>query len=137
MITYAIGSDGIAEDMLSGFFVGWPSPPTEATLLATLRASSHVVTARQDGRVVGFINALSDGVLSAFIPLLEVRPECQGQGIGSELLRRMLLLLGPLYCVDLVCDADVAPFYDRFSPQRVTGIAWRNYDAPAIQGPPK
>jgi len=44
----------------------------------------------ENGRVVGFVTAVSDGVVSAFLPLLEVLPEYQGRGIGSELVRRML-----------------------------------------------
>ena len=66
------------------------------------------------GRVVGFVTAISDGVLSAFIPLLEVLPAHQGQGIGSELVRRMLSELEDFYMVDLVCDPELEPFYRRF-----------------------
>lgn len=66
------------------------------------------------GRAVGFVTAISDGVLSAFIPLLEVLPEWQGQGIGSELVRRILAELDEFYMVDLVCDPELEPFYRRF-----------------------
>ena len=63
--------------------------------------------------MVGFITAISDGVLSAFIPLLEVLP-APGPGIGSELVRRMLSELEDFYMVDLVCDPELEPFYRRF-----------------------
>ena len=132
MVTYAVGAEHLTEDMLSGFFVGWPQPPSPAGHLAILRGSSHVITATKDGAVVGFINALSDGLMAAFIPLLEVRPDHQGQGIGSELVRRMLDLLAPLYSVDVVCDPNVAPFYERLGLQALTGMAWRNRAAPVI-----
>ena len=72
--------------------------------------------------------------MAAFIPLLEVRPSHQGQGIGSELVRRMLELLAPLYSVDVVCGPDVAPFYERLGLQRLTGMARRNRAA-AVLGP--
>ena len=77
---------------LEGFFVDWPVRPSPERHLEILRGSDHVVLAREgdDGRVVGFVTAISDGVLSAFIPLLEVLPEWQGHGIGSELVRRIL-----------------------------------------------
>ncbi len=61
--------------------------------------------------VVGFVTAISDGVMSAFIPLLEVRPEYRHQGIGTELVRRLLAQLDEFYMVDLCCDADLEPFY--------------------------
>lgn len=62
-------------------------------------------------RVVGFATAISDGVMSAFIPLLEVLPEYQRRGIGGELIRRLLGQLDHLYMVDLCCDGDLEPFY--------------------------
>jgi len=68
----------------------------------------------EGGLVLGFVTAISDGVLSAFIPLLEVLPERQGQGIGSELVRRILAELEDFYMVDLVCDPELEPFYRRF-----------------------
>lgn len=62
--------------------------------------------------VVGFVTAISDGVLSAFIPLLEVLPEYRSKGIGKELVRRLLAQLERFYMVDLCCDAGLEPFYD-------------------------
>ena len=52
--------------------------------------------------------------MSAFIPLLEVLPEYQRRGIGSELVRRMLLLLADTYMIDLCCDEELVGFYERF-----------------------
>lgn len=67
-----------------------------------------------DDRVVGFVNMLSDGVLTAFIPWLEVLPGYQGQGIGGELMRRILDGTDRFYTVDLVCHALLVPYYERF-----------------------
>jgi ribosomal protein S18 acetylase RimI-like enzyme len=84
-----------------------------------LRGSSHVVLARDGRRVVGFITAISDGVLSAYIPLLEVLPDHQGRGIGKELTRRLLAQLEGLYMVDLSCDEDLVPFYEPLGLMRL------------------
>jgi GNAT superfamily N-acetyltransferase len=111
---YVTSADGISASDLEGFFVGWPTPPSPEQHLAVLRGSTHVVVAMDGERVAGFINALSDGVLAAYIPLLEVRPDYQGSGVGSEFVRRMLDAIGDLYMVDLVCDEDLMPFYERF-----------------------
>ena len=112
---------------LEGFFVGWPSPPSPGRHLEILRGSDHVVLARDgdEGGVVGFVTAISDGVLSAFIPLLEVLPDRQGHGIGSELVRRMLVELDGFYMVDLVCDAELEPFYRRLGLTAMTGMGRR------------
>lgn len=121
--------DGIAADMLEGFFVGWPSPPKPETHLRLLENSSHVVLAVDEelGRVVGFITAISDGVLSAYIPLLEVLPDFQKKGIGKELVSQMLDALRHLYMVDLCCDDELVPYYEKIGMSQVVGMVQRNY----------
>ncbi len=118
------------EDLV-GFFRGWPDPPAPAVHRKLLGASSHFFVAVAPGtsRVVGFVAALSDGVLSSYISHLEVLPEFRGRGIGSELVRRMLGILSDLYMVDLVCDPDVQPFYERLGLRRLSAMVRRNYDA--------
>lgn len=112
-VRYRTDLDGIAPEQLSGFFEGWPKAPTPETHLRILRGSSVVVLAidAANGSVVGFVTALSDGVLAAYLPLLEVLPAYRGRGIGRELVRRALAELGDLYMVDVTCDPDVLPFY--------------------------
>lgn len=103
MIGYRTSLEGIASDALrGGFFDGWPNPPTPETHLRLLQGSDYVMLALDEGSgtVVGFITAISDGVLSAYIPLLEVLPAYQRRGIGAELVRRMLAQLTHLYMVE-------------------------------------
>ena len=111
MIIYADSAGRIAADQLRGFFVGWPVAPSPERHLKVLRASYAVEIALEGDAVVGFVTAISDGVLSAFIPLLEVLPEYQHRGIGTELVRRLLGRLDNLYMIDLSCDAELEPFY--------------------------
>jgi GNAT superfamily N-acetyltransferase len=127
MIEYTDTLDGIEPHHLDGFFVGWPHRPSPATHLCLLAGSDHVVLARESasGQVVGFVTALSDGVLCGFIPLLEVLPAYHGRGIGSALLARMLERLGHLPNVDLLCDPELAPFYARFGMRPLGGMALR------------
>ncbi len=124
---YTTAVAGLTAAELEGFFAGWPTPPSPERHLELLRGSDHVVLARDgdDGRVVGFVTAISDGVLSAFIPLLEVLPSHQGRGIGTELVRRMLAELEPFYMVDLVCDPELEPFYERFEMMPLSGMGLR------------
>lgn len=126
-IEYSNDLAGVDAGHLQGFFEGWPNPPTSERHLDILRASFRVVIAREapSPHLVGFVNALSDGVLSAFVPLLEVLPSHRGRGIGSELMRRMLDELGDLYAVDVVCDPELGPFYERFGMQPLPAMALR------------
>ncbi|GGU23565.1 GNAT family N-acetyltransferase [Lentzea flava] len=129
MISYSTDVSALAEDDLGGFFVGWPAPPSRAQHLAVLRGSYRVVIARSDSTVVGFVNMISDGVLTAFIPWLEVLPEFQGQGVGTELVRRILAEAEQMYSVDLICDEELKPFYERLGMTAWTGMMLRNRDA--------
>ena len=82
----------------------------------------------ETNRVAGFINALSDGGLCAFIPLLEVLPAHRGSGIGRELVRRMLDRLHDLYSIDLVCDDDLRPFYERLGMSPARAMIIRRFE---------
>ena len=130
MIVYTDSLEEVQPAQLEGFFVGWPKPPSPERHLEILRGSHAVVLALAEGRVVGFVTAISDGVLSAYIPLLEVLPGYQGQGVGSELMRRILEATGDLYMVDLCCDAELEPFYARLGLRTWDrGMGVRNYEA--------
>ena len=81
----------------------------------------------EEDTIVGFVTAISDGVLAAYVPLLEVLPSHQKQGIGQELMRRMLETLDRLYMVDLLCDDNLQPFYEKLGMRRSKGMMVRNY----------
>ncbi len=128
MILYRPYDDSLSSENLSGFFVGWPDPPSPETLLQILQGSTFAELAVDDttGSVVGFVTAVSDRILSAYIPLLEVQPDFQGQGIGSTLLRRILKRCEGLYMVDAMCDPDLQSFYSSAcGMQPSTGVMLR------------
>ncbi len=130
MISYVDSVEGISPNQLTGFFVGWPNPPSPEKHLEILTNSDNVVLAidQRLGNVVGFITAVSDNVLSAYIPFLEVLPSYQKQGIGGELFKRMLKKLDGLYMVDLLCDEPLQTFYQHFGMTNASGMMLRNYE---------
>lgn len=130
MIKYVDSLKNVQAENLNGFFVGWPNPPSSKTHLELLKNSDFFWLAIDDenNNVVGFITAISDNVLSAYIPLLEVIPEYKGKGIGSELVKLMLNSLSHLYMIDLLCDEDVTSFYKKFDMFKSQGMIIRNYD---------
>ena len=123
--------EGISAFQLEGFFEGWPNPPSTTTPLEILHRSFAVELAvtTDSEQVVGFINVLSDGLLSAYVPLLEVKGGYRGRGIGSQLVRRMLLRLGALYVIDIVCDPKLVPFYTSLGLRPGRAMCHRNYSA--------
>ncbi|HZD24010.1 MAG TPA: GNAT family N-acetyltransferase [Acidimicrobiia bacterium] len=127
-LEYRTTADGLTPEQLNGeFFVGWVDPPSPETLLRILQGSDHVVIAVRDEKVIGFVTAISDGVLSAFITLLEVVPEDHDKGIGHSLINQMLEEIGPIYMVDLVCNANLSRFYAELGFATTTGMSRRDY----------
>jgi len=129
-LDYSRPIDQLTADMLSaGFFEGWPTAPDAATHLRVLRGSFEAIVAvdSETGRVVGFISAISDGVLAAYIPLLEVLPTHRGHGIGRELVRRMMQRLEDFYMIDVVCDESVLSFYEALGFHAGRSAIHRNY----------
>jgi ribosomal protein S18 acetylase RimI-like enzyme len=132
MIRYTDSLHGLEPSHVDGIFDGWgwPNPPDSRTLLRVLEGSYRFWLAvdSESNQVLGFINAVSDGVLSAYIPLLKVRDTHQRRGIGRELADRMLASLDHLYMIDLICEPDVQPFYEKAGMMPVHGMALRHYE---------
>ncbi|MBB6677814.1 GNAT family N-acetyltransferase [Cohnella lubricantis] len=128
---YVNSLEGINDEQLdTGFFHGWPSSPPVNKFYEILNNSTYICLAldSETNKVVGFINALSDKVLTAYIPLLEVIPQYQGRGIGTELVLRMQEQIKDYYMIDLLCDESIQEFYLDMGMTRATGMMVRNYN---------
>lgn len=131
MISYKVYCDDLKQlEIGDGFFEGWPNPPSKEKHRKILEKSykSLVAIDEKSNKIIGFINAVSDEVLSAYIPLLEVLPEYQKQGIGSELIKKMLEELNDFYMVDLCCDESLQSFYKKIGMMKSQGMICRNYN---------
>ena len=126
-IIYSNRVDQLEPNQLQGFFVGWPESPNAEKHLEILQKSYSAWIALHNNSCVGFINALSDDVFYAHIPLLEVLPKYQGYGIGKELVKRMLDTLDNMYAIDIICDETLVPFYKCLGLKKSVGMVVRNY----------
>lgn len=129
MVIYQENLDNIKPEMLNEFFDGWKTIPSKEKHFKLLQNSEVKILAIDDDtkNVVGFINAISDGVLSVYIPLLEVIPEYKNKGIGTELVKRMLGILKDYYMIDIVCDEEIQSFYERSGMKKHSAMILRNY----------
>ncbi len=112
MITYTDSHD-IDLDQLSVLFnaVGWERRTANRDRLAQLvRGSLWVVSALADGKLVGFARAVSDGATNAYVSTVAVLPGYQGQGIGREIMRRLIAGHDGIQFV-LHANDNVYPFY--------------------------
>ena len=100
---------------LTGFFVGWPNPPSPDTLRRLITQSDVRFFAidAETKQCVGYLTGLTDHVLFSYLSSVEVLPEYQGRGIGRELVARFLDATSQVYATDLVCEPDVQPFYQQ------------------------
>lgn len=130
MIRYLLYSRDLDSiELADGFFEGWPNPPDKSVHRRILEKSYKAIVALDEEKncIIGFINIISDGVLSAYIPLLEVIPSYRKQGIGAELLRYALEETKDFYMIDLLCDASLQNYYETFGMVKAQGMATRNY----------
>ncbi len=114
-----------------GFFEGWPHPPDKETHEKILENSALAIVVIDDetGQVIGFVNAISDGVHAAYIPLLEVLPSYRGRDVGRKLMEKILYELRDLYMIDLVCNEDLVSFYKDMGMHPLRAMGKRNYEA--------
>ncbi|RSD28810.1 GNAT family N-acetyltransferase [Mesobacillus subterraneus] len=126
---YKNNAAGISAGMLEGFFVGWPDAPDTETHIQLLKKSDKVIIAvdEEANRVIGFITAITDHTLSAYIPFLEVLPAYHNKGVGKELVSRMLKELEGTYMIDLMCDENLQPYYEQMGMIKSSGMIIRNY----------
>jgi GNAT superfamily N-acetyltransferase len=89
----------------------WSAADKPEKLMAALKASHSLVTARDSGKLVGLGNAISDGHLVVYYPHLLVLPEYQGQGVGREIMLAMQQRYQGFHQQMLTADGDAVGFY--------------------------
>lgn len=67
--------------------VSWSSGHYPEKLATAMKNSGSVFSAWDKDNLIGLINVLDDGVMTAYIHYLLVNPLYQGKGIGKELVR--------------------------------------------------
>ncbi len=89
----------------------WSSAEKPAQLLAALRNSHTLVTARIEGELVGIGNAISDGHLVVYFPHMLVHPSFHGKGVGRKMMLAMLEKYAAFHQQMLTADGDSIEFY--------------------------
>ena len=92
-----------------------------------LAHANLIVTARQDGRLVGFARSLTDFCFCCYLSDLAVDKACQGQGIGKRLIEETKKAAGGEITTTLLLSAPGAlTFYQGIKmPQLDNCFAYR------------
>lgn len=83
-----------------------------------------IVTARENGKLVGILRALTDFSYACYISDLAVDRKCQNKGIGKELVKLTRKILGKNVMLLLLSSKNADAFYPRIGFEKAEN-AWR------------
>ena len=89
----------------------WSSAKKPVELLAALRNSHTLVTARVGGELAGLGNAISDGTLVVYFPHFLVHPRFHRQGLGRKMMEALLTRYRNFHQLMLTADGTAIQFY--------------------------
>lgn len=112
MAEYKDTHEFTAEELKDLFLsVNWSSGHYPEKLVIAMKNFETVYTAWDENTLVGLICAMDDGVMTAYIHYLLVRPEYQKKGIGRELVKRVKEKYRDYLRIVLVAYDKEAQFY--------------------------
>lgn len=89
----------------------WSSAEKPDQLLAALRNSHSLVTARLNGQLIGIGNAISDGHLVVYFSHMLVHPTHQGKGVGKQMMQALQKKYAGFHQQMLIADGKAIDFY--------------------------
>ena len=107
--THEFNAQQLQELFLS---VEWSSGHYPEKLVVAMRNFERVYTAWDGDKLIGLICAMDDGVMTAYIHYLLVRPEYHGRGVGRRLVELMKEAYKDYLRVVLVAYDDETGFYE-------------------------
>lgn len=83
-----------------------------------LAGASPIVTARENGGILGLARCISDGAWVCYCAELAVRESAQGRGIGRALLNKCYEVIGPGQSLILMSEPSATGFYEGAGMER-------------------
>lgn len=111
-----------AEIMALYSSVGWSNYTNNPSMLRqAYKSSLYILAAYADDKLVGILRAVGDGASVVFLQDLIVLPEYQRQGIGSQLMRKVMDRYADVYQLQLLTEASEKniAFYEYLGLKRV------------------
>lgn len=94
--------------------VGWNS--MEEYYNDSLKQSYFYICCYEEGKLIGFLDVVSNGVTDAYIQDVMVSPKYQGNGIGTNLIIKAINKLKEdnIYMISVIFEKSLLPFYNKF-----------------------
>ena len=115
MITYIENKPISPKDIVNlRLSVGWNG--MEECYNNPLMTSYYHIACYDDDKLIGYVDSVSNCVTDAYIQDLTVNPSYQKQGIGTNLMNRIIEKLkeNKIYMISVLFDEKLLPFYKRF-----------------------
>jgi ribosomal protein S18 acetylase RimI-like enzyme len=93
--------------------VNWSSGSYPDRLVIAMKNSDAVFTAWDNQKLVGLINVLDDGIMTAYIHYLLIMPEYQHCGIGKSLIKMVIDKYKSFLRILLIAYGSEIGFYKR------------------------
>ena len=90
-----------------------------------LRGANFVVTAREDGVILGLARCITDYAWIAYCAELAVKESAQGRGVGAGIIAKANELLGPRIGLALISEPGALGFYQRVGMERLDSAFFR------------
>lgn len=110
--------------------VGWVSADYSKRLVESFHNTHNVISAWDQDRLVGLIEVLADGELTAYIHYLLIHPDYQGMGIGKVLVQKVKdIYKDYLYLLVMCEETKNIGFYENlgFEVDKVTPLSIKNF----------
>ena len=105
----------LSPSMLEDLFlsVDWASGHYPDKLSMAIKNSAAVFTAWDGNKLVGLVNTLDDGIMTAYVHYLLVNPAYQSQGIGKNLIQMVKEKYKDYLRIVLISYDEQVKFYEK------------------------
>lgn len=127
-IDYKINGEATADEVIELYVNAGLKRPTETDRMARMLAGSNlIVTARENGKLVGIARSITDGAWSTYLADLAVDPHAQKTGIGKRLVELTKEAVGDESMVLLLSVPTAMEYYPKIGMERLDNafIIWR------------
>ncbi len=95
-------------------------PLTNTSRIAQMLAGANfIVTAREDGVILGLARCITDNAWIAYCAELAVKESAQGRGIGAGIIKTAKDILGPRLGLTLISEPGAVGFYQRIGMEQI------------------
>jgi predicted GNAT family N-acyltransferase len=134
---YTVSSDVLpkASDLLRLFTQAhWACHRNQDDTEALLQKTDVFVTVRDEGRLIGFGRALSDGVFRALLDDIIVDQGHRNEGVGGIIVKTLMEQLSGIEEIYLNTDPPLESFYGKYAFKTYHGLTMKTERAPAASG---